>query len=66
MKGVQGPSMQVPTGESQHTLRGWPTDMMDSSRTTVILADGLPEGMMVPARSIRHTLMSRGAYAATT
>ena len=45
------------------TVMGWPTDMMESSRTTVILAVEAPLGVRAPVMATRSRVSSRGAKA---
>ena len=48
------------------TRNGWPTDMIDSSRTTVSEVTASPVSLEAGCVSTLHTLMSSGALAATT
>lgn len=43
------------------TVMGWPTDMMESSRTTLILAVEAPLGVRGPVMATRSRVSSRGA-----
>ncbi len=48
------------------TVMGWPTDMMDSSRTTWTLAVGVPVGDRAPVMTTCSNVSSSGAKAAST